>query len=557
MKKLFRFEDFLFESNIEQLFEANITLSDDFNKVLSDMDDLTANKILNLIGKDVDINTNYIDIDIEKDGFAKFVPDDKVEKIPYIIKTPPNIYYTISKSMGLNNVGIPDGGEEAQIVKRFGKYEFAELWKNSDPKVNKEDINLLLSQFTQNYTPFWYQISFEKEGEMYEILCNGNSLYRDMSSIKSGSLKIGKLATTLLTKAGIDFKPTDIENFVNKYKSIITQIRDKFNNFKIVNGEDIRKSYLLDNYLNMSGSLGNSCMRYDKCQKFLDIYVKNEDKVSLIVLEKEGKVTGRAILWIDYKERKIMDRIYTNNSADEQLFKDFAKANGFWYKKNQDMYEDTPFIGPNGEQEKEILVLLIKWDYRYYPYMDSLKYYDPKTGNISNFRTGDTEYNLTDTDGGNGSCDECGGGGTIECGECDGSGESDCRNCRGNGMVDCDDCDGSGEVECSICDGEANEECDYCNGHGESDCSACDGSGKIEGDDDEEEDCEDCNGSGKESCEHCDGKGHRDCICDSGMVKCRNCNGEGSVECGDCDGNGTTTCDNCDGDGTVNCYQCN
>jgi len=379
-------------------------------------------------------------------------------------------------------------------------------------------------------------------------------LKRDISSIKTSQLKIGKFVRAIFTKGGIDFKPTDIEDFVNKYKSIITQMRDKFNNFKIVKGEDIRKSYSVDNYLNTNGSLGNSCMRYDKCQPFLDIYVKNEDKVSLIVLMKEDKVTGRAILWTDENDRKVMDRIYTNNSADEQLFKDFAKANNFWYKKEQNMYEDTPFVtNVDGEEERYITVYLKSTDYDYYPYMDSLKFYNPGTGKITN-SDDSYEYNLTDTDGGNGSCDECGGGGTMQCGDCDGDGEMECGECEGNGENECGECEGNGNVDCTVCDGNGREDCDYCDGHGESDCSSCDGEGTYD-----DEECSDCGGSGKESCEHCDGEGSRECNpCDGeGTRECRECGGDGSIECSTCDGNRNVECERCNGEGNVECYQCN
>jgi len=556
-KRLFRYEDFLLESRIEPLLEANIAFSKDFEDLLDKMDNVTADKILNLVGKDIDVNTNYIDIDIEKDGFVKFVPDDKAEKVPYIIQRNAHVYVGLSEKMGMN-AERPDGGEEAKLVKKFSnKYEFLALWKKAEPGLSEDSAKMALDSMYSAGSMIFH-ISFEKDGKTYEVLCHSDSLKRDISSIKPGSLKIGKLVTALFTKGGIDFKPTDVEDFVNKYKSIVTQMREKFDNFKIVKGEDIRKSYLLDNYLNTNGSLGNSCMRYEKCQKFLDIYVKNEDKVSLVVLEKDGKVTGRALLWTDYKERKIMDRIYTNNSADEQLFKDFAKANGFWHKKNQDMYEDTPFIGPNGEEERTIVIQLMEhYDYRYYPYMDSMKFYNPSTGSLTNNSSSDHEYNLTDTDGGNGSCDECGGSGRLECGDCDGDGEVECSECGGDGEVSCEECDGEGEVECSVCDGEGREECGYCDGHGESDCSACDGEGKIEGDDGEEEDCSDCGGSGKESCEHCDGEGSRECSpCDgSGKKKCRYCDG-GQVECGECEGGGNVTCRNCDGEGRVDCYHC-
>ena len=556
-KRLFGYTDFLLESKIEMLLEAKIRFNDDFVNVLDTMNNVTADKLLNMMGKEVDVNTNYIDINIDKDGFVNFIPDDKTEKLPLVVTDNGMMYTSTSDKLNkvgkyqIENIKRPRVGQEVKVVKEFtNKHEFFSLFPE------EEKTELFLSSIEQVYIhngPILH-VQFEDSEGTHNVLCNPGAVKRDISSIKTSELKIGKFITAMFTKGEIEFKPTDIEDFVNKYKSIITQMRDKFNNFKIVKGEDIRKSYSVDNYLNTNGSLGNSCMRYDKCQKFLDIYVKNEDKVSLIVLTKDDKVTGRAILWTDEKDRKVMDRIYTNNSADEQLFKDFANANNFWYKKEQNMYTDTPFVtNVDGEEERYITVHLKAVDHDYYPYMDSLKFYNPGTGKITN-SDDSYEYELTDTDGGNGSCSECGGGGTLECGDCDGAGEDECYECGGRGNINCGECEGSGEVECTVCDGEGKEECDYCSGEGESDCSSCDGEGTHD-----DEECSDCGGSGKESCEHCDGEGSRECgPCDGqGTRSCRDCRGDGEVECEDCDGDGTRTCSRCDGEGNVECYNCN
>ena len=76
-----------------------------------------------------------------------------------------------------------------------------------------------------------------------------------------------------------------------------------------------------------------------------------------------------------------------------------------------------------------------KGDYSNYPYMDSFKYYDPSKGILYNSSNFDYEYELTDTEGGNGSCSECGGSGRVECGDCDGDGTRECDECDGNGSV--------------------------------------------------------------------------------------------------------------------------
>ena len=575
--RLLRYEDFRINESVSLLLEANIAFSEEFENLLDKMDTVVADKLLNMIGKDIDVNTNYIDVDIEKDGFVKFVADDKAEKLPFVVQAFPTYYLQLSKDFGLKDVdqnSVLMQGMKVSLVKRYTKSEFLTECKKAHGEEKMDAWTELADSFYGAGSAVCV-VTFEIHGMSKEVLCHSDSIKRDISDIKPGSLKIGKLATALFTKAGVEFKPTEIEDFVNRYKSVVKQMRDKFDSFKIVKGEEIRKNYLHENYLNMNGSLGNSCMRYDKCQSFLDIYVENEDKVSLVVLmndkvkvkkkvsdgagglveieeEMENKVTGRAILWTDKNDRKVMDRIYTNNSADEQLFKDFAKANNFWYKKDQNMYEDTPFIGPNREEERYITVYLKSKDYEYYPYMDSLKFYNPGTGKITN-SDDSYEYELTDTDGGNGRCDECGGGGRVECGTCDGDGEVECGECGGNGENECGECDGNGNVDCTVCEGDGKEECDYCSGKGESDCSSCDGEGIHD-----DEECSECGGSGKASCEHCEGVGSRECNqCDGeGTKECRECGGDGSIECSNCAGNRNVECYNCEGEGRVDCYNC-
>ena len=456
MKRLlFGYEDFLLESKLEMLLEAKIKFSDDFTKVLNKIASSgndTADKLIGLADKNIDVNTNYIDISIEKDGFIEFIPDDKVEKLPWRMVDSgygtslsyPGLYMSTSEKLAkggkypmknISNKLKPE--QEVKIVKEFADIvEFLSL-------IAYEDRTEAFLHWTQNIFDAGpiIHIQFEDSEGTHDVLCGKGILKRNISSIKPTELKIGKFATAMLTKSGIEFAPTEIEDFVTKYKSIIKQRKDQFDNLKIVKGEDIRKSYLIDNYLNIKGTLGTSCMRKENCQKFLDIYVENEDKISLVVLQQEGKVAGRALLWTDDEGRKVMDRIYTSNTPDEQLFKDFAKANGFFYKKSQDSNDWTPFISPAGEEEKFFTISLKPKDYNSYPYMDSMKFYSPGKGKITNNGTTSYDYNLSDTEGGNGDdCDECGGSGRITCDNCDGDGDSNCWECEGDGVVDCSQC---------------------------------------------------------------------------------------------------------------------
>jgi hypothetical protein len=167
-------------------------------------------------------------------------------------------------------------------------------------------------------------------------------------------------------------------------------------------GDDIRKYYHNSLHSEDSGSLGVSCMRYDSCQKLFDMYVDNTDKISMLaMMDDYGRIMGRALLW-NFDGNKIMDRIYTIN--DEQLqfyFKKWATENGYYYKSQQNWYNSIQFerLG-EGKKILKFDIKLENSDYRYYPYMDTFKFFNPDTGTFSNYRPeGRDHYTLCSSDG--------------------------------------------------------------------------------------------------------------------------------------------------------------
>ena len=532
--KLNRYLDFLTESKLDFLLEAKMDYSPLFKEILSKVKSQIAKDVLSLNNKEVDVNTNYIDINLEKDSdVITFIPDNRVKpedmKNGYV-SDPGNAYTSNSalyKYAGLNiqYTESPKSLEEVTIVREFSPEEMSK-------EISQRHGNPIL----------W--VKSKINGNDYFIGSTG--VRKAPLNIKSNDIKIGRFVRRLLDKAGIkDISDKDIEDFVNQFKAKVQVRKDALSRFKIVNGEDIRKWYHEDNYAKKStGTLGGSCMRHDGCQKYFDIYVQNPEQVSLIVLMDENiedKICGRAILWKgnikedDSKEGvRFMDRIYTINSADETLFQEFAIKSGFYYKERQDNDEDMVIMFNNepvgGKINDNIFeVSLSKGGrYKYWPYMDTLKFYSI-SGTISN-ENDDYDFRLEDTDGGNGECNTCGGQGRHECNRCNGNGEEECNECDGRGQIRCDECSGEGHYDCGECEGT-----------GEINCDTCDGSGK----DDEDNDCSNCGGKGKQ-----------ECSCDGGTIKCENCDGDGENECSDCDGRGEIECYDCDGRGTVDCEDC-
>ena len=561
--KLFKYDEFITESILYSLLEANINFSKDFISILGRVDSPISKKLIDVEGREVDINQNYIDINKEKTDTLFFKPDDKVGKVAKVVRDS-GYYQEITRQLSnIDGSGVeksediesPTNGQVGQIIREYTLDELVNFLP--DYKSNLEYLFI-----TGNPIVLFQWV---KDRKKHQLVINKNSLSTGPDAVRSSEVSVGRFIRALLTKSSQKFTDAEIEDFVYKYRAEVEKEKDVLNRrFRVVKGADIKKYYHRSAYKEESGSLGSSCMRYDRCQNYLGIYTQNSQASLLILLseEDETKITGRAILWEmePYEiSTKVMDRIYTIKTADEQLFKEWAIKNGYWFKSRQDFseYTDFEFHKEDGEVEKrqgEFSVQLdIKGEYGNYPYMDSFKYYNPYSGKLYNSSNFDYEYELTDTEGGNGSCSECGGNGRVECGSCDGDGTRECYECDGRGTVECDDCDGEGKEECHICDGAGDSECSTCDGSGEEDCDDCGGDGEIDG-----EECENCSGGGKKTCSDCDGDGRKECYkCDGdGNYDCRNCDGDGRVECGDCDGDGERECYDCDGNGRVDCPEC-
>jgi hypothetical protein len=205
---------------------------------------------------------------------------------------------------------------------------------------------------------------------------------------------------TFVRKLFKNIPAKDVEIFSNLYCG---ENKKPTFTFKVVQGEDIRKYYHYPSYAQSSyGSLPASCMRYDNCQAFLEIYIKNPNKIKMLVmLNAENLLMGRSLLW-EFDGFKLMDRIYTIN--DEMLpfqFKKWATENNYLYKSEQNWYNSIFF--ENMEKEKQELrfkINLVKHKHEKYPYLDTFKFLDAK-GNLYNYIPENVAFKtLTACDGG-------------------------------------------------------------------------------------------------------------------------------------------------------------
>ena len=195
------------------------------------------------------------------------------------------------------------------------------------------------------------------------------------------TIGIGRFLTRFFQKSNLSVTDREKEEFVNAFKSRFKLLNNAKDRFEMSSGEDIRKWYSEKSYELNKGQLSSSCMRYDTCQSFFDIYIKNPEVCQLLILHglDSNKIIGRSLIWTLTSGQTYMDRVYTNIESDKNLFFDYAKEQG-WSSRH-------------GSNVNTIEVQLKKYEYKDFPYMDTFMCYNHITNKLSN-----DEDNIESTD---------------------------------------------------------------------------------------------------------------------------------------------------------------
>ena len=176
-----------------------------------------------------------------------------------------------------------------------------------------------------------------------------------------------------------------LEEFVNAYKAARQP-----GEFEMVDGIDIGYWYYELNYESQNASLGDSCMKGEECENFFNFYAKNSDKVSMLIMKSrydDEKIIGRALVWKLTKPegRTFMDRIYVNYEHDYENFKNYARNKGWFFKKDQNPFPNELIVDTKtNEIEKRTLIVEGMKPDKSYPYLDTIKYYNPDHAVLTN-----------------------------------------------------------------------------------------------------------------------------------------------------------------------------
>ena len=393
-----KYKNFLLES---LLLESQFIIENNFREIITqikhenwgNIEGKVAEFILDVVGEELDLVYNYIN-DTTKPGLVSFIPDDKIDFSQVAIDRSRVIRPDHNDNL-IKAYGIPFKGLINDLQGTVNDFKLLKVIDSDGKMINdKYRVKGHYFYYLQNNKEPEKFVAVFRAADSTSTLGNTNKVvFANIPETRRSEVKLGRFVNKLIdiySKSDalknstdsydevpfFDFTASDIEKFVNAYTAKVLFEQNALERFKVVSGEEIRKWYNEKNYSNNTnggGQLSSSCMRYPKCQKYLDIYVDNPKVCQLLILMDDTgkKILGRALLW-KTETGNFMDRIYSNKDNYMKLFKQWGEQNNYDMKSY------------NYNQSKVIIVHVKPKIYAYYPYMDTLYAYAPVKGILSN-----------------------------------------------------------------------------------------------------------------------------------------------------------------------------
>ena len=246
-----------------------------------------------------------------------------------------------------------------------------------DYKPDSKITNKIISHYNPNEKTMDYYINSPSNRDDFGFDSSGNNI----DKVKSTEIKIGRIVQKLLSLLNKKYSTSEIEDFVNKFIAVHKTMTGV--NWVIVEGDDITKCYQTNNYSEIvtdGTDIANSCMN-DMHDDIFDIYTKNPEVCKILTLrDSKGLIVGRSLIWITLDGSKIIDRVYTIKDSYKNIFYEWAKNNGYWYRK-----DSQTFKSPEGDiHVRSFLIRLKESRFREYPYFDTFNWLNRKTNVLSN-----------------------------------------------------------------------------------------------------------------------------------------------------------------------------
>ena len=393
---MLKYGDFILEKVIyDLLLESKIEFSKSFLGILGSIKHPIAQDILSLQSQDKKINYNYIDVDLKSTDEITFIQDARAQRMTKDVE---NLYKLTNTSghLKITDFKTDEGREQNTHIYQLLGLNIEEAKKATQGSQIRV-LGKIVSPYDSNKVYAGYECVTDPT---MKAVINVNNIqedtevYQKLWTTARNPLKIGRFINSMLPLTGKTYTNSEKEKFVSEWKSILGVMNNAFAKFGVLEGSRLVHFYHVDNYEEAEGTLGNSCMS-EADSSWLEIYEDNSDVCKMVVkwsdkgqivdgVFKSDKIVGRALLWTTTSGDIFMDRIYTIDSSDEELFKKYAEANGWWAKKSQNSSQN--FTAVRGSESKNpVYVVQLKRSYNgEYPYLDTLCYLNDESGKLSN-----------------------------------------------------------------------------------------------------------------------------------------------------------------------------
>ena len=418
-----KFNQFLNEEILLEnlIMESTLSFSPNFASLLNSLkdDDRVAREILLAFqsGKDAEYTANYIDLTKDRKDYVEYIPQNKAERILSENKE----IWTINNTSGLLTFNKDEDGV----------YKNISTFRRLNYTPTDSDVSTSIRSGTQcqikarciNPSKKEYVLIDIGEVQGKEFVSSGvgkvinitglvpfDDRYDRLWTEQRATFKVGKFAKSVLKVLNINHTEQEIEVFTNRYKAAWDIFNQAFAKFDVIKGDRIAFWYKSQNYESQQGQLGSSCMK-EKGPEYFKIYTENPEVCQMVILyDNNGrisdgkyvsnKIRGRAIIWTLNDGTTFVDRIYTNNDSDVELFKQFAQSKGWFYKTYQDSSSNFGLTdGKTRKTEDTYICNLKKVDFRSYPYVDSMKYLSLNEKCLTNIAINSSERQLVSTSG--------------------------------------------------------------------------------------------------------------------------------------------------------------
>lgn len=236
------------------------------------------------------------------------------------------------------------------------------------------------------------------KGDYLDISSDGHISWRPLNRMEGaienpydikGRVK-GRPAKTLRSflPQTVNYLITDSswEEFANRF---MTEDQFMSKEYQMLSGKDLVEAYHYTRYTRLKTvrPLMQSCMRYDFCAPYLDLYKVNPDQVKLMTeLDREERITARALVWSLDSGETFMDRIYGDNYAIQD-FRRYAENQGWLYRSRNGYEQPTLMVADGQERRRNRKVTLAhKPRKNQYPYLDTFLWYNTETNVLANNR---------------------------------------------------------------------------------------------------------------------------------------------------------------------------